>query len=257
MKNTTLLILPFILFLAVFFYAPFLVLAYYSILEDDGGVGLGNYIEIIRDPAYTRVIIYSILLAGETTLATLILSLPAAYYIALHARGPEKTALLVAFITPFWIDFLLRALAIRNILYLFDVREGYASMLAGMIYDYLPFMFLPIYATLSTIPRQVLDAAKSLGATTRHTVTKIIIPLSLPGIAAGSVLVFLMSMTEYVIPALLGGTKGFTVGTLIYYLFLSGDKWGAGSALTIVITATLLVAAVAVARRAGARYAQQ
>lgn len=241
--------LPLILFLLAFFYAPLAVLAYYSIVEEDGGYGLDNYIELFRDPAYLKVVLYSVAIAGQTTLATLLLSLPAAYYIAIHSRGPEKAALLVAMVTPFWIDFLLRALAIKNIMYLLDIREGYASMMAGMVYDYLPYMFLPVYASLSGIRESLLQAARALGAGPLHVATKIILPLALPGIVAGSILVFLMSMTEYVIPALLGGTQGFTIGTLIYYLFLSGDKWGQGSALTLLITATLLIATLILSRR--------
>ncbi|MCE4603160.1 MAG: ABC transporter permease [Desulfurococcales archaeon] len=241
--------LPLILFLLAFFYVPLAVLAYYSIVEEDGSYGLSNYLELLQDPAYLRVILYSIVIAGQTTIATLLLSLPAAYYIAVHSRGLEKAALLVAMITPFWIDFLLRALAIKNLMYLLDIREGYTSMMAGMIYDYLPYMFLPVYASLAGIRGSLLQAARILGATPIHVATKIILPLALPGIVAGSILVFLMSMTEYVIPALLGGTQGFTVGTLIYYLFLSGDKWGQGSALTLIITLSLLIATIIISRR--------
>ncbi|MEB3773302.1 MAG: ABC transporter permease [Desulfurococcales archaeon] len=248
MRAGILLALPFILFLLAFFYAPLVVLAYYSV-EVDGGYGIGNYVEVFRDPAYFRVVAYSLIIAGETTVATLLLSLPAAYYLGFHSSGREKVLLLVALVTPFWIDFLLRALAMRSLFYLLGLREGYLAMMIAMVYDYLPYMFLPIYAAMSGIPRNLLHAARTLGAGGWAIVYRVILPLAAPGIAAGSILVFLMSMTEYVIPSLLGGTSGFTVGTLIYHLFLSGDKWGTGSALTLLITLGLLAVAVASARR--------
>ncbi len=252
MNRSTLLVLalPLLAYLMAFFYIPFIVLSYYSFIDaETGRVTLDNYLEIIREPAYFNVVLYSIVLAGETVVLTLILSFPASYYIALHSRGAEKVALLIVMITPFWIDFLLRALAMKNILYLLGFREGYYSMLAAMVYDYLPFMFLPLYASLSRISPSILEAARSLGARDRDLILRIILPMSLPGIIAGFTLVFLMSLTEYVIPSLLGGTKGFTIGTMIYHLFLSGDMWGEGSALTLAITLGLLAASIIVSRR--------
>lgn len=243
-------IAPLAAFLGVFFYAPFIVLAYQSFLGLDGAYTVENYLAILRDPAYARVLAYSAVIALETTLATLLISYPASYYIALYAGGREKILMLSAMIAPFWVDFLLRALSIKALLYSLGLREGYAAMMVGMVYDYLPFMFLPLYASMTRIRRSLLEAARSLGASGPSLVRRIILPLTLPGILAGSILVFLMSMTEYVIPSLLGGTQGFTVGTLIYYLFLSGGMWGVGAALTMVVTVGLMVLSVVVARRA-------
>ncbi len=251
MKAPSLLVAPLAAFLAVFFYSPFIVLAYQSFQGLEGGYTLDNYIEVFRDPTYARVIGYSTLIAVETTLATLALAYPAAYYIARYASGAEKTLLLAVMIAPFWVDFLLRALSIKSLVYALGGGEGYGAMMLGMVYDYLPFMFLPLYASMSRITPSIIEAARSLGSTGFDLVRRVIVPLTMPGIMAGSILVFLMSMTEYVIPALLGGTKGFTVGTLIYYLFLSGGMWGVGAALTMMVTTALMILSFIAARRAG------
>jgi len=247
----TVALLPMLIFLAAFFYAPFIVLAYESFLGINGGYTLSNYLAVFTDPTYGKVIARSLLLAVETTLLTLLLAYPAAYYIALQAGKKEKIILLALIITPFWVDVLLRSIAIKILITALGGKEGYTAMLLGMVYDYLPIMFLPLYASMSRIQSNVVGAARTLGASKLSLTYRIILPLTLPGIVAGSLLVMLMAVTEYVIPALLGGTQGFTVGTLIYYLFLSGGMWGVGAALTIMITIVLMAVAFIIARRLG------
>ena len=239
-------ILPLAVFLIVFFYAPFAVLAVKS-LEVPGGLGLENYLELLSDPTYARVIGFSLALAAANTLATLALALPAALYLAVYAGTREKALLGSLIIAPFWVDLLLKALALKTLLQAIGVGEGLLAMMLGMAYDYLTVMFLPLYASLSRVPRSLLEAARSLGASEGQALRRVVLPLALPGVAAGSILVFLMTVTEFVIPALLGGTKGFTVGSLIYYFFLSGGMWGVGAALTVLVTLALSIAAVVAA----------
>ncbi|MEB3806745.1 MAG: ABC transporter permease [Desulfurococcales archaeon] len=244
-------VIPLLVFLLVFFYAPFAILAYQSFTGVGGRLTLENYLTIVRDPSYTRIVFYSIMIASETTLVTLALAYPVAYYVARVSTGREKILLLALLLTPFWVDVLLRSLAIKTVIYTIGLKEGFHAMMLGMIYEYFPIMLLPLFASLSRIPDNLLEAARVLGASTRDLLSRVIIPLTLPGIIAGSLLVLLMSMTEFVIPALLGGKSGFTVGSLIYYLFLSGGMWGVGAALAVIITVALMVAAFAVARRTG------
>ncbi len=244
-------LLPMAVFLALFFYAPFIILFYESFLGYGGELTLENYLVLATDPAYRKVIVYSFIISLETVAATLLLSFPAAYYVAKQAPSRERNLLLLLFLTPFWIDVLLRALAIKSIVYALGGAEGYPAMMLGMVYEYLPFMFFPLYVNLSRLPVSVVEAARVMGASRLQVLRSVIIPLSLPGIVAGSLLVGLMSMTEYVIPALLGGVKGFMVGTLIYYLFLSGGMWGVGAALTIILVLVLMTASYLVAKRTG------
>ncbi len=241
--RVSLLVLPLSLFLVAFFYLPFLILAYQS-LESPYGFTFENYQAIFKDPAYLRVITRSMILAGETTILSFMLSFPAALYVGLYASSRERGILLGLIIIPFWIDILLRSIAIKTLLYAVGLREGYSAMLIGMVYDYLPLMFLPLYVSSSRIPHNIIDAGRTIGAGRLHILARILIPLMLPGILAGSLLVFLMSVTEFVIPALLGGTSGFTVGSLIYYTFLSGGSWGIGAALTVLVVVSFAIVAM-------------
>lgn len=242
--------LPVILFLVLFFYAPFTVLAYYSV-QTGHGLGLDNYLAIISDKTYLIVAVKSLLLAAEVTIATLLISLPLVVYISIHAGDRERAAILGLIIIPFWIDVLLRTIAFRTVLESIGVREGYAAMLMGMIYEMLPLMILPIYASSRRITRSIIDAARTSGAGWATVASRIILPLLMPGIVAGSLLVLLMSITEFVIPALLGGVSGFTLGSLIYHVFLSSGLWGVGAALTVVVVLVLGVTSTVATSRVG------
>ncbi len=252
MRNTSslILILPMSLFLIVFFYIPLVAILYNSIVYD-GRISLGNYLEIVREPAYFKVVTYSITVALQVALASLILGAPVAYYVATLRSQKEKTILLVLLVTPMWIDFLAKGLAIRTLLRLIGVGEGRTAMIIGMIYEYLPLMILLAYVGMSRITPNIIDAARVLGAPRSRIIRDIILPLSLPGIMAGAVIVAMMALTEYVVPALLGGTEGYTVGVLLYHLFLSGGDWGVGSALAVIVTTATLAAVIVANRRIG------
>ena len=240
----TILYAPLITFLAIFFYAPLVWLSYTSFVDQaTGSLTIRNYLEVFTSPGYMRVFATSLAIALETVASTLVIALPAAYYLAFGARSSEKAFLLAGFLVPFWVDFLLRAIAFKNILYLLGVREGYLATLIAMIYEYLPFMLLPLYASLSVIDPSIVDAARSLGASRFMLFSKIIVPLSMPGIVVGALMVSLMSLTEYIVPSLLGGAQVFTVGMMIYSLFLEGGLWGLGAALSVVIVAASMIIA--------------
>ena len=248
--RSLLLITPALLFLAVFFYLPLLYLSLYSFHSPGGGgFTLDNYVTLFTDPIYRSLTYRSIRLAVETTLGTLLLAYPAAFYIGFYADRRERWFLLIAFLTPFWIDFLLRAIAVRSILYLIGLREGYTAVLLGMIYDYLPFTFIPIYASITMLPRNVLDAAKTLGAKGHDILLRVLLPLTAPGIIVGGLMVFLMSISEYVIPSLLGGAQVYTLGVYLYNKFLEGYGWELGSAFTVLLVAGTLALGAVAARR--------
>jgi spermidine/putrescine transport system permease protein len=243
-------IAPLVLTLATLFYAPTLALVYYSFYDRfRGALTVEFYLDVLLNPLYANVIIYSLNIAVITVLATLALTLPVAAYMTLYSRGLERVVLLVVFTTPFWIDFLLRAWALKSLLYMLGVREGFLALILGMIYDYIPFMLLPIYASLARMPPNIVYAARTLGAGALDLWARIIVPYALPGILVGSTLVLLMSLTELVIPTLLGGVRGFTLGPLIYTLILAGDEWGRGAALAIIVTVLSVLTAILAYRR--------
>jgi spermidine/putrescine transport system permease protein len=249
-RSLVIAVAPLVVALLLLFYAPNIALVYYSFYDRVRGVfTIDFYLDVITNTVYLNVILYSLSIAVTTVLATLALTLPVAAYIALYSRGFERILLLVIFTTPFWIDFLLRAWALKSLLYMVGVREGFLALMVGMVYDYIPFTLLPVYASLARMPPHIVDVARTLGAGSLDIWTRIIIPYAVPGVLVGSALVLLMSFTELVIPSLLGGVRGFTVGPLIYTLILAGDDWGRGAALAIVITVLSVLSIVLAYRR--------
>lgn len=222
-----------------------------------GPYGIGNYVQILQ-PVYLRVILRSLRLAAGSTILCLVLGFPVAYWIALRSPKRWRNLLLVAFILPLWTSSLLRAYAwitilrpsgTLNTLLAFlqlpgqDLLNREAAVYIGMTYSFLPYMVLILYASLEKLDLRLLEAAADLGANPWQVFRKITIPQSLPGIAAGCLLVFITSMSDFVVPELLGGASSMTVSRLIYNQFLGPTRnWGFGSSLSM-----LLILAVSLA----------
>lgn len=243
------LVAPAMAFVVVFFYAPFGILAYYSASGPQGELTLDNYASIFLSEFYLRIMAYSLLIAGITTVGTLVLAYPAAYYVVFVASPRVKPILVTLLIAPFWIDFLLRAYSVKVLIQPLGIREGFATIVYGMVYDFFPFMLLPLYAGMSAVPPSVLLSARVHGAGSLHVLARVLLPLTSTAVIAGSFLVFLMSFTEFVIPALLGGVEGYTVGYAVYDLFFKYRDVYRGSALSIVLSLTALAGAIMVSRR--------
>lgn len=212
---------------------------------------LSNYIALFNH-AYFTIFLQSLYLASSATIICLILGYPFAFTIS-RCQSKYRSLLLLLVIIPFWTSSLIRTYAImailktKGILNTFLLTMGIidqplqilysnAAVLIGCVYDLLPFMILPLYANLEKLEQEYLEAAKDLGANWFTTFVKVIIPLSLPGIIAGCVLVFLPAMTMFYIPVLLGGAKSLLVGNLIEYQFLTANNWPLGTAISMVIT---------------------
>lgn len=245
-----LLALPFIAFLLAAFYAPFAILIYYSLAGREG-VTIAAYLEIVTNPVYVSTVIYSAVVAAVVTVAVALVTLPAAIYVAIYSRGLEKAVLLVALVAPFWVDFLIRAWAMKGALYAIGIREGFLAMILGFIYEMIPYMFLPTYVSLSRMPKSILDAAKVLGASEVRALASVAVPYAAPGLAVGAIIVALLSFAEFVIPSLLGGTSGYMVGAMVYELILKSDRWGVGAALAVIITLATAAAIFAARGRLG------
>ncbi|MEM2416707.1 MAG: ABC transporter permease [Nitrososphaerota archaeon] len=209
-----------------------------------------NYVSILKNPLYIRIIGYSLLISFLTTIISLLISYPIAYYLAFIVNEKFKSIILIAFIAPFWVNFLLRTYALYNVLYMIGIINNFIALLIGMVYDYYPYMLLSIYAALSKISKSILDASFLFGASPFQRFTKIILPLSTPGIIAGSIFVSLTTMTEFVVPSMLGGIEGYTVGYLIWDLFLKYRNWFKGSALSIIIIFIALIISLFYSRKA-------
>ncbi len=215
-----------------------------------GGYGLGNYLQILQ-PVYLRVIGRSLAFALGCTVLCLGLGFPVAYWLALMSPKRWRNLLLVGFILPLWTSSLLRAYAWTAILRPSGVLNTMFQALGlpaqswlntptavfiGLTYSFLPYMVLILYASLEKLDTRLLEAAADLGANPHQQFWKIAVPQTLPGIAAGCLLVFIAALGDFVVPTLLGGASSMNISRLIYNQFLGPTRaWGFGSALSMVL----------------------
>lgn len=221
------------------------------------GLDLENFGLILEDPLYWQSYLYSVRIAALTTLITLAIGYPLAYAMA-SAPLRWRAILLVLVVLPFWTSFLIRVYAWIGILRpegLLDAALGAlgltsealrllnteAAVLIGMVYSYLPFMVLPLYATLEKLDRSLLEAAADLGATPLRAFLTVTLPLSLPGILAGSALVFIPAIGEFVIPDLLGGPDTTMIGKALWTEFFSNRDWPLASAVAVLLLVVLVL----------------
>ena len=264
--------LPSYIYLVVFFVVPLLLVLVYSfasrsstgltLLED---WNIESYRRLFT-PLVGRIFLRSLVLALSTTVICLVVCYPFAYYIA--TRGPSvRNILLVLVMIPFWSNFLVRTYAWRFILgsdgLLSQVSQAFGgepvrllftntAVLIGMVYGFMPFMVLPLYAAIERLDWSLVEAARDLYASGWTAFRRVTLPLSMPGVIAGSILVFIPSLGAYVTPAILGGARTTLIGDYIVGQFLSARNWPFGSALSIAIMALMLIATM-IYFRSGAR----
>jgi spermidine/putrescine transport system permease protein len=219
--------------------------------------GFDNYIRIF-DPLYLKVIVRSLWLAISTTIICLILGFPVAYWIAQIAPQKWRNLLLLGFVLPLWTSSLLRSYAwvtilrrsglLNSLLASLDLPtiqllNRVPAVLIGMSYSLLPYMVLILYASLEKLDKRLLEAAADLGANPVQAFWKVTVPQILPGITAGSLLVFITALGDFVDPELLGGASSMTAARLVYNQFLGvTQNWGFGSALSMTLILAVSIA---------------
>ena len=245
---------PYLIWTAAFIVIPLLLIVYYGLTDPSGAFTLDNIAEMGRH-GNPKALGLALLLSLISTLICLVMSYPLA--MILRNMKMRATGLIVMiFIIPMWMNFLLRTLAwqtllekrgvINNILSLLHlpqlniINTPYAIIL-GMVYNFLPFMLLPIYNTLIKIDQDVINAAQDLGASPAQTFWRIIFPLSMPGVISGITMVFVPAMTTFVISDLLGGSKILLIGNVIEQRFKQGNNWNVGSGLSLVLMIFILI----------------
>jgi spermidine/putrescine transport system permease protein len=256
-------IFPVYTWLAIFLLIPLLLIVAVSFMKRGvyGDIKYSftpdNYKNLV-DPIYVKVFITSIIISLGTTISCLIVGYPFAYFIA-DTKKKYQRILLVLIIIPFWTNSLVRTYAwilllrnegLINILLLkfgfinepLHLLYNYGAVFLGMTYTLFPFMILPLYSTIEKLDDNLLEAASDLGATKFKTFLHVTLPLTMPGIVAGSLLVFIPSLGFFFIPDLMGGGKHIIIGNLIKNQFLTARNWPFGSAISIIlILLTLLV----------------
>jgi spermidine/putrescine transport system permease protein len=263
MRLRTLFLVPAWVWLALLFAAPFAIVLGYSFLTRGvyGGVEgpwtTENYVRLM-DSLYLSILLRSFLMASAATALCLILAFPAALFIS--GAGSHKNLYLQLVMLPFWTSFLVRTYAwlfllrdtglINTVLQALGIIKvplpllyNDGAVLLGLVYGYLPFMVLPIYAILERLDPALVEAAADLGARPLAAVFKVVLPLSKPGILAGAVLVFIPCLGAYLTPDLLGGGRSVLVGNLVQNQFTNARDWPFGAAVSILLMAlvTLVV----------------
>ena len=203
-----------------------------------------NFAKFFSDPTKLSTIVYSLVIALITTVCCLVIAYPVALILA-RSKMKKKSVILMLFVTPMWINFVLRVNAIRELLNWIGLlgEANYFNTILGMVYDFLPFMILPLYNTLVKIDNSLYEASADLGGNAFTTFTRVTLPLSMPGIMSGITMVFLPSMTNYVVSDMLGNSKITIIGKFIETYF--GSDWHMGSMialilLIVVFTSTML-----------------
>ena len=230
---------PYIVWMAAFIVVPMLLILYYA-FTGDGGATLENIVQAASWDNM-RVLLDSVRFALYTTVLCLLLGYPVAYLLS-KMKKATAALLSVFFIVPMWMNFLLRTYAWKVLLGAFTkILYTESAVLLGMVYNFLPFMILPIYTTLVKLDKSYIEAAADLGANPARTFLKVVLPLSMSGILAGVTMVFIPSTTTFAISQLLGGGKTMLYGDLIYMKFITEQSWNTGSALSIILLVFVLL----------------
>ena len=244
---------PYLVWMIGFTVIPLLLIAWYGLRSRSGAFTLANVIAIFRWE-HLKPLLMSLLLSLVCTLVCLIISYPLA--LILRKAHVRKGGFIVfIFILPMWMNSLLRTYAWLNLLddggALFTLLRSmgfqgnfigsYGAILLGMVYDYLPFMVLPVYNAMAKIDDNTLDGARDLGANEWQVNAKIILPLSFPGIVSGITMVFVPSLTTFVVSDLLGGRKIMLIGNIIEQEFSTASNWNLGSGLSLVLMVFILI----------------
>ena len=230
---------PYAIFMLLFVLLPLALIVFYAFTNADGSISLENFINFFTDGVTFNSFLDSIWIAFITTVICFVIGFPVAYILANKKYNRNKTLFLL-FLLPMWINFLLRTIATRAMFEAFgswldiEITFGKATTIFGMVYNFLPFMIIPIYSTLSGLDKSYTEAALDLGATPTKVLTRVILPLAIPGIISGITMVFMPTLSTFVISDLLGNNLVQLLGNIINLEFTQ-NSWNYGSALSIIL----------------------
>ena len=235
--------IPYALFLVLFVAIPMLLILFYAFTDEVEGVltfTFANFLNFFTSTAKLSTLLMSFTVAIISTALCLLIAYPVAYILA-RSRLRKKYVLLMLFILPMWINFVLRITALRELLDLIGLlgTENYLNTIIGMVYDFLPFMILPLYTSLLKLDKNLLEAAQDLGANKLRVFMRVTLPLSVPGIISGITMVLLPSMTNYVVLDMLYNST-YIMGSLIGSYF-NGFEWHSGSMISLILLIIIFI----------------
>ena len=243
---------PYIVWMVLFIIAPLIMVCYYSFTDSSGNFTFQNILELTR---YTETLGISLLYAFIATLICFVISYPFAYFMARKAENVQKTMMLLVML-PMWMNFLIRTYSwitilsntgiINNILTKLGLNTVQlintpGAVILGMVYNFIPYMILPIYSVMCKIDKPLLEAADDLGSNAFMKLRKIIFPMSLPGIVSGITMVFVPAVSTFYISQKLGGGKTMLIGDAIETQFMSANNYNLGASLSLVLMVMILI----------------
>lgn len=244
MKSFRRLVYPYIVWAALLIVVPMLIIVFYAFTKDGNSIlafkfTFDNMLKFFTDELFVEVLIRSIKIALVTTIACILIGYPAAYCIA-KLKPNSQTTMVLMITLPQLINMLVRTYAWRGILSSTNLSAE-IKVYIGMVYNFLPYMILQIYTSLSKMDPSLVPAAYDLGCNERQAFLKVTLPLSVPGIISGITLVFLPAVSSFFIPKLLGGGSYVLIGNLIESYFISAGNWNFGSAISLVMAIIILI----------------
>ena len=225
---------PYALFLAFFVVIPLILIAVYAFRNYSGGFTLANFAKFGTQSETLNTFIYSIGIALITTVVCILVGYPAAYILS-NSELTRGKALVMLFILPMWINILMRSLATVALFDFVHITLGEGALIFGLSYDFLPFMIYPIYNSIQKIDKSYLEAARDLGATRLQTFTRVILPLSVPGIISGILMVFLPTISTFAISEILTLNTKRLFGSIIQDNIMMSDTMNYGAALSLIM----------------------
>lgn len=225
--------LPYFIFLVFFVVLPLLLVLVYALQDGSGHFTLSNVTKFFTDSDALSTFAVSIEIAIETTLLCILIGYPAAWILS-NKEYNRSAVTIVLFIMPMWINALMRTLATAELFNVLGIHLGKGTLLYGMVYDYLPFMIYPIYNVLDKMDKSYAEAAQDLGATPWKVFWKVIVPLSMPGVASGVLMVFMPTVSTFAISEFLTDNKIKLFGTIIQEN-INSSMWNYGAALALIM----------------------
>lgn len=225
--------LPYFIFLVFFVVLPLLLVLVYALQDGSGHFTLSNVTKFFTDSDALSTFAVSIEIAIETTLLCILIGYPAAWILS-NKEYNRSAVTIVLFIMPMWINALMRTLATAELFNVLGISLGKGTLLYGMVYDYLPFMIYPIYNVLDKMDKSYAEAAQDLGATPWKVFWKVIVPLSMPGVASGVLMVFMPTVSTFAISEFLTNNKIKLFGTIIQEN-INSSMWNYGAALALIM----------------------
>jgi len=225
--------IPYLVFLILFVALPLVMILLYAFQDSTGAFTLQNFVKFFNTPEDLHTFMYSIETALNTTALCLLLGYPAAWILS-NSNLNKSSATIILFILPMWINMLIRTLATVALFDFLKAPLGEGALIFGMVYNFLPFMIYPIYNTLNKMDKSYVEAAQDLGATPTKVFTKVVVPLSMPGVWSGVLMVFMPTISTFAVAELLTMNKVKLFGTTIQENINNGF-WNYGSALALIM----------------------